>query len=354
MRGQSRKRDIQKKSLKKQKQFIDRALANRSKKLFGLKKNKPLVFQVLAIFFGFDGYGYWHDCQRVAEFLNSTQGLELTGPQVHEIKWYGLGLSGWRLVEQHHYDKAENILQDIAEQKQEGDKKMTNQELFDKIKDDFSMVTLERRNELIAHLNEVQDLVKKGKPIFNAPLCLDEVALVFLGEFPRGFTDIVKEIHIAEETALLNLSVIFCFAFPERISETKKEIRELYLQIKGAYEKAQEQEQKPTSPEALEEGKKNLPIYYELVPLKSRREIGQLVLERDNEERSLGEELRVILVKEDYQEKRFSVIPLPSLDSNDEDLKRISDYMAGAEIILFLRQVKNEIDKREVYCLFVE
>ncbi|MCG2689919.1 hypothetical protein L6252_01405, partial [Candidatus Parcubacteria bacterium] len=125
MRGQSRKRQIQKKSLREEERFINAKKTSHPEELAKLKKEIPVVFQVLAMFFGFAGHGACHNCKRIGKIL------KLTKNEAHALKWRGLQLLGWEVEGDYFERKTEAILLKLSNrQQQEGENKMAGKFKF--------------------------------------------------------------------------------------------------------------------------------------------------------------------------------------------------------------------------------
>ncbi|MBM4177624.1 hypothetical protein FJ208_02385, partial [Candidatus Gribaldobacteria bacterium] len=224
----------------KQKLFVDRVKENHPEKLTKLKNEEPIVFKVLAMFYGLAGWGAMHHCKAIAEKLRE-QGMQVDENMVHEIKWYGLFSLGWKPRDNKLNSKAKNVLRDIARRQQEGEIKMELQEFFNKIVAELFEKS-EKDQDFGNYLKEVEKVFIKNRTDSDLESDFPQLALERIYDLTvqgNSLDKIAATIQISEEEVLQNLRIIFCFAFPKRISERGRDVQGFYLRIKGIYDKAQ-------------------------------------------------------------------------------------------------------------------
>ena len=339
-------------SQEKQESFILNVWRNHLEKMELLKKVEPKVYWTIRKHFGLD-------CPKINRYEALALWLserfeDVNDEMVHRWKWAGLIFLGFSKsqVEKRFKNAADKMVKEII-QKQEGDRKMELEEkykvIIGEILKKYPADQQDGRMKFVELLREADKTYQNEKSI--PYLCGLELIFINIIE-GKSLNEMSEALAKSEEETLYRLGTVFCFAFPERISEMKQEGRELYLGIKGAYDKAQEHEL--ISPETLpsREGDELLKYYF-LLPVTSLiSQNGTLVLKPSM--KCPTEEITIELCNGDGEiRNKFKAELLPSFSAvSSLDLEKIKDLLmkAGAEIII----IRPEGDEEDAFFLFKE
>ena len=208
---------------------MKRSKRKRLKEVSLLKSKEPIVFEVLAMFYGFAGWGACHHYPTIAKRLEI-----ITPNEAHALKWYGMHFLGWSDKEDVYYQKqGERALFDIekCQLKRKGEKKMTPQEEFAKVK---AALILKRESD-----NDFGSLLEKIELVY---IKKKRVKIYFKGIFTKiiggeSLVDIANSWGLSETFVITVAGLIFCLAYPDNMSEARQESKVLYGELISAYKK---------------------------------------------------------------------------------------------------------------------
>ncbi|MDP2951113.1 MAG: hypothetical protein Q8N55_01885 [bacterium] len=234
VRGQSRshKRKPKHKEqiLEKQKIFACEIWRNHRKLFTQLKKIDETTYYVVTVFYGFGRKKPLENCETIRRML-ARRGVGITYDMVHAYKWAGLLLLGWEgPVDERYKNKAEALLKELEAKTKEGETKMTPQEEFAKVK---AALILKKESD-----NDFGSLLEKIELAYTATrrgnLYLKGIFMkITNGE---SLTDIMNDLGVSERFVITVAGVIFCFAWPEKMTERLGDVRTEYLELKRMLE----------------------------------------------------------------------------------------------------------------------